>query len=414
MKFFNFFFLLSVFLDMSQIQLLFPILGALQTQKIVIGLAMFGIISQPALIDNIRNAMNTPTIGVLIFLVAWILLSVPFGVYPGQSLVFITQSYWKVLITFLLVIAYVSTMDDVGNLVWVYISSVGMLAIITILSAGFGRMEINADVYDANDTALQFLLALPFAVWKFKSLTGYKRLIALLIALILLIGIVKTDSRGGFLGLVAVVLVIMLQLKTLEKRSLFGIFFMLAMVGCGFLYLADAAYIERISTMLTPSQDYNTASSTGRLQIWDRGIQMMFMNPILGVGVYNFMSAEGMIFAEIGARYQAAHNSFVQVGAELGIPGLVAFCLLIWRTLKNIRSLSAAEIISNKKITESKNLVATYSITGAITAFVVSGFFLSAAYITSLYFLLAMAVAIFSANHIHAKVIKQEKMFTEY
>lgn len=399
---------------MSQIQLLFPILGAMQTQKIVIGLAMFGVISQPMLMDNIRNAMNTPTIGILIFMITWILLSVPFGVYPGQSLAFITQSYWKVLITFLLVIAYVSSMDDVSNLVWVYISAVGMLAVITILSSGYGRMEISADVYDANDTALQFLLALPFAVWKYKSLSGYKRLFSFLIVVILLIGIVKTDSRGGFLGLVAVVMVTMLQLKTLEKRSMTGIFFMLAVLASGFLYLADAAYLERISTMLTPSQDYNTASSTGRLQIWDRGIQMMFMNPVLGVGVYNFMSAEGMIFAEIGARYQAAHNSFVQIGAELGIPGLVAFTLLIWRTVKHIRSLSTAAIKANHKISESKNLVASYSITGAITAFVVSGFFLSAAYITSLYFLLAMAVAVFSANHVVAKVDKSEKAFTDY
>jgi O-antigen ligase len=399
---------------MSQIQLLFPILGSMQIQKIVIGLAIFGIISQPTLIDNIRNAMKTPTIGVLMFMVAWILLSIPFGVYPGQSLVFITQSYWKVLVTFLLVIAYVSTMDEVSSLIWVYITAVGLLALVTILSAGYGRMEINADVYDANDTALQFLLALPFAIWQFKSKTGKKRIAAIVIAGILLVGIIKTDSRGGFLGLVAVVMVIMLQLKTLEKRSLFGVVFILVLITCGFLYFADAAYIERISTMLAPSKDYNTASSTGRLQIWERGIQMMFMNPVLGVGVYNFMSAEGIIFAEIGARYQAAHNSFVQIGAELGIPGFIAFCLLLWRTVKYIRSISASAIMENIKITESQNLVAAYSVTGAMTGFAVSGFFLSAAYTTSLYFLLALSVAIFSANHIQAPVAKPEKVFPDY
>lgn len=303
-------------------------------------------------------------------------------------------------------------MEEVNKLVWVYITAVGLLAIVTIQSSGGdGRMEINADIYDANDTALQFLLALPFAVWKYKSTTGMKRLFAILIALVLLVGIVKTNSRGGFLGLVAVVMVMMWQIKSLENRSLFGIIILLFILSIGFVYFAGDGYIERISTMLTPSKDYNTASSMGRVQIWERGIQMMFMNPVLGVGVYNFMAAEGMIFAEIGARYQAAHNSFVQVGAELGIPGFIAFCLLLWRTVKYIREISGSALKDKKAI--SLNLITAFSVTGSITGFLVSGFFLSAAYTTSLYFLLAISIAIFSANHVQSPGVKSERITSD-
>lgn len=392
---------------MSQIQLLFPILGTLQTQKLVVAIALFGLLSQARLVENMRNALSTPTVRPLIFMVTWILLSIPFGVYPGQSIMFITQSYWKILVMFLLIISYVSTMEEVNKLIWVYILAVGLLAIITILSSGGGRMEINADVYDANDTALQFLLALPFAVWKYKSSKGIKRWLAIFISIVLLVGIVKTNSRGGFLGLVAVVLVIMWQIKALEKRSLFRIFLLLAIMSIGFIYFAGDSYVDRISTMLAPSKDYNTAASTGRLQIWERGIQMMFMNPILGVGVYNFMSAEGMIFAEIGARYQAAHNSFVQIGAELGLPGFIVFCMLIWKTVKYIKEVGRNAYKENNSLT--LNLAISYSVIGSITGFVVSGFFLSAAYTTPLYFLLAVSISIFSATHLYAVGAKPEK-----
>jgi len=222
------------------------------------------------------------------------------------------------------------------------------------------------------------------------------------------VGIIKTDSRGGFLGLVAVVMVLMLQIKTLEKRGLFGILIILLVLIIGFLQFADEGYLDRLSTMLTPSKDYNMSSSTGRLQIWQRGIEMMIMNPVLGVGVFNFMTADGVLFAEAGARYQAAHNSFVQIGAELGVPGFIAFCLLFWRTIKHLRIISSGIIENGSAPTQ--NTVIAYSVIGAFAGFLVSGFFLSAAYISSLYFLFAMSVSILSANHVQSSIARSEKV----
>src|SRR5256886_14550022 len=58
--------------------------------------------------------------------------------------------------------------------------------------------------------------------------------------------------------------------------------------------------------------------------------------PAFGIGINNFERAEGTIsdkarrsFAGDPIRWVAPHNSFVQVGAELGLPGLILWSSLI-------------------------------------------------------------------------------------
>ena len=74
----------------------------------------------------------------------------------------------------------------------------------------------------------------------------------------------------------------------------------------------------------------------GRIQIWQRGMGYMLDHPLLGVGAGNFPTAEGTISSIArntpswkGVRWSAAHNSFVEIGAELGVPGLILFLLTL-------------------------------------------------------------------------------------
>ena len=106
---------------------------------------------------------------------------------------------------------------------------------------------------------------------------------------------------------------------------------------------ASDQYWDQMSTIMSDA-DYNRTDESGRMQIWRRGIGYMLQNPILGVGPNNFQTAEGMLspFAErqqfgVGVRWNAAHNSFVQVGAELGIPGLILFLAIIATAFRSLR-----------------------------------------------------------------------------
>ena len=72
------------------------------------------------------------------------------------------------------------------------------------------------------------------------------------------------------------------------------------------------------------------------MEVWKRGVGYMLRRPVLGVGADNFYVAEGTLSERgrqqqfgRGFKWSAAHNSFVQIGAELGIPGLVAFIAML-------------------------------------------------------------------------------------
>ena len=103
------------------------------------------------------------------------------------------------------------------NTIWSYIFASGLLALSTIMTTSGPRLSISADIYDANDTALQFIVVLPFVIWKFISSNGIKKILSAIISLLLLIGIISTQSRGGFLGLVAVMAVTMYQMGKLKN-----------------------------------------------------------------------------------------------------------------------------------------------------------------------------------------------------
>src|SRR5207245_416927 len=143
----------------------------------------------------------------------------------------------------------------------------------------------------------------------------------------------------------------------------------------------------------------NRTGETGRLQIWQRGIGYMFTHPVLGVGAYNFGVAEGTISPlarlqeyNIGVPWSAAHNSFVQVGAELGIPGLLLLLTAIASALATLRRAARAKPRGPAGPRPPPPLA--QALMGSFIGFVVGGFFLSLAYSDMFYTLLGLAAGL--------------------
>lgn len=66
-----------------------------------------------------------------------------------------------------------------------------------------------------------------------------------------------------------------------------------------------------------------------RWQNWTGGFRMIKNYPIFGVGTYNFSVFYPIYKLDIAEEVQNAHNNFLQVWAEQGIVGFLAFCA-IW------------------------------------------------------------------------------------
>jgi O-antigen ligase len=119
----------------------------------------------------------------------------------------------------------------------------------------------------------------------------------------------------------------------------------------------------------------------------------MAMHPVLGVGAFAFPSAEGALAPQaargefgIGFKWSEAHNSFIEIGAELGVMGLVLFVALL---VSGVRTLSR---IGGGPPGPAAFLAQI--LTASLVTYVVSGFFLSAAYWTYLYVLLGMVLGL--------------------
>jgi O-antigen ligase len=160
------------------------------------------------------------------------------------------------------------------------------------------------------------------------------------------------------------------------------------------LAAASAEYWARMSTILS-DDDYNRTDESGRMQIWQRGIGYMLSYPVFGVGPNNFGTAEGTLSPlakrqqfGVGVRWNAPHNSFVQVAAELGVVGIALFIALFVTAFKALRVAGW-----RRRTPRGEPALLSQTLTASLLGFAGGAFFLTLAYSEMLYALLAFSVA---------------------
>ena len=146
-----------------------------------------------------------------------------------------------------------------------------------------------------------------------------------LVATLAMVGvIVLTASRGAWMGLAAAALVL------IALRWRWGwLAALLAAAG-------GAATIWRIgpqqaAEMVIASKALGGADQ--RLEIWSRAIYMLQDFPFTGIGMGAFRQVANLLYpfflAGPDAEIPHAHNIFLQVGVDLGLPGLMAWLALL-------------------------------------------------------------------------------------
>ncbi len=342
--------------------------------------------------------LKSRTTTCLLGLLLWGAISVPMALTGGVAF-----HYWldfaRAVAMYVVIAASVRSARDVERLVLVYVG-ITVLYTVIILS----RFQLGPDnwrlahlyYYDANDLATLIVTALPLALYfalahRWLAL----RVLAIVGLLILVVALIRSGSRGGFLAFLALVAFILVGFTTIPARArVAGLVVILTVLSA----TASDKYWTQMQTIIHPHEDYNLTDDAGRVKIWKRGIGYMLARPAFGVGMGNFQTAEGTLSTLArageygrGVRWGAAHNLFVQVGAELGIPGLLLFGTLIVSLFASLRRVtqSARASPGGKDLSR-----LSQSLMAALVGFVVGGFFLSLAYADMLYALAALSVAL--------------------
>jgi putative inorganic carbon (HCO3(-)) transporter len=170
--------------------------------------------------------------------------------------------------------------------------------------------------------------------------------------------LILTYSRGAWLSVVVVIIVC----GVLYNRKLLWLLLALPLLALG----AHDAVLERFASILNPTD----TSSTLRLALWESTLAMISDRPLLGIGwgAYWLVYPQYDFFVQdASTKIFHAHNMYLNIAAEIGIPGLLTF-LAIWyghlRIALTIRSRTADNWLAGLML----------GVIGAFLSLFVSGF----------------------------------------
>lgn len=328
----------------------------------------------------------------MVFLIAALgVLMAPFAVAPDDSIEVLTDTYLKIVLIFTLMVNLLDSRDrllSILNLVLAGGTFIALSAIMHYLAGDFGkevggvaRIEgVGGGMFsNPNDLATALAMLMPLAVVLGFTRRGMARLVYFGCALLLAIGVIVTLSRTGFMGLMA--LGVVLWWKLSRGRRIRYAFLALLISGV-FLAAMPGGYGRRVVTIFNPEED-TTGSAQERTEVLKRALNVAIARPVIGVGMGNFhIYSVGEV---------KAHNSYLEISAELGVGGLLAYLILLFAPLKSLRRIEHKSR-GAAKLRELHLL--SIGMQATFVAYLVCSFFSSIQYQWYIYYPVAYAISL--------------------
>jgi putative inorganic carbon (hco3(-)) transporter len=189
---------------------------------------------------------------------------------------------------------------------------------------------------EANYEALMLLLAMPSAFWMWRhDPTKWWRRIGLGCALLLAGAEIITESRAGIVAAGVMGLLGILR----SKHKLGGL---AALTFAGFLTFAygPSDLAQRFKSIKFSGEALNGDEGSTRIHIelLKAGLYMMERHPVFGVGLGQFKTRALQYnpdMLKIVNRGWVAHDIFMQIGAECGLPVLLLFLSMVGVAYRN-------------------------------------------------------------------------------
>ena len=379
----NYVIALFMVVSVGRIHELFPVLMDFPIGKITLLSALLASLTVTNKLDN-KKFYRAITKRFIIYMVLCY-FSVFLSVWKSQSFEMLKGPVFSIIVLYYILNKSIQTFWHVKFYIHTLIVCAVVLALATISLNASGRLSVG-ETFDPNDLAMFLVTILPFIVVSIFNVCNWKKILLLAAVSVLILAIILTGSRGGFLGLIAVGgYFVITKIPNIKKLNMskFSIkkIFLLFIVGVVLVVFAPGSYWDRISTIFNPEQDYNMTSSRGRIAIWEEGIKMIMDHP-LGVGIAAFPAAQGMLY---GGYYQTAHNTLILVTAELGLLGLWAFLSLYHAAFASLKL-----VVHDRTNICDELLPYKTAMKGSLLGFFVTSFFLSQAYSALFFALLAI------------------------
>ncbi len=283
------------------------------------------------------------------------------------------------------------TQERLRALMWVVAGSIGFLGVhgaARFLMSGGDRVKgIGGNFSDNNDLALGINMALPL-LWYIREEVSSRVLRGALLVVFGagVVAVVGTYSRGGFLTLVTVLL--FLWAKSSRRLAFVAVAGVVALAAS---FVIPDRFGERMGTIGNYREDQSALS---RILCMNTAYNIFLRHPATGVGLDNML----VVFydylppdADLGLAREpgVAHNTYLQIAAEAGLPAVVIYLTLIARSLRVLNRIEKPGGGASEALVRYARMVQ-----GGIVVAVVGTMFLSRIQLELIYVLFASVAVI--------------------
>jgi O-antigen ligase len=188
----------------------------------------------------------------------------------------------------------------------------------------FYRLRGLGTINDPNDFGQVIICVIPLLFILWRKNKGLANSACVLLPLGgLLIGVFLTHSRGALVALIA--------LAVVSTRKRIG--------TIPALMLAAVMFALSMALQFTGGRDISASSGEDRTALWGESLQLFKSHPLFGVGFGNLPDYLG----------HTAHNSVAVCAGELGFFGLFFWSLFLFPTLRDALVLASPEKVSEGK-----------------------------------------------------------------
>ena len=293
------------------------------------------------------------------------------GLFSGSG-VYAVSRYFAFLTFLPFVLVSVETPRDVGRVLRIM-----TLSLVVVFPYALRQMirfgdRLGVGLYETNYFATILVLVIPLAfVFASQAATPTRRWLWMGAGLLLVFELFLTSSRGGFLGLLVAGMVYVYR-----RHGLGGAAAVMIVLLAGIIVVPTdlGSRMWAVFDTDTPAPAGLEASNRAHVALFWAALRMIGDNAIFGVGPDNFKSLSTLYTGlEQG---NIAHNSFLEVAAEFGLPVFVIFVLLVFSVFRILNR--AARLGATP---EGWRLAGwAEGLRSGLTGFLVAGCFISAQY----------------------------------
>jgi putative inorganic carbon (HCO3(-)) transporter len=216
---------------------------------------------------------------------------------------------------------------------WVLSAASALAAILAVRNFLSGTTLLAKPLYgDPNDLAYVLATTLPFALWLIRE-RHWRRVLAAVLGGIIVVGLALSLSRGAMLGLAAGAL---WYVFTHGRRA--RVLLLVLGVAALAVLVVVRSDESRVDVALGAKEQVAQANVESRLTSWRAALVMAQDHPLIGVGPGNFQLYYFVATGHPpGSVSYVAHNAYLEVAAELGLPALMLFVAFLGRSYHRLR-----------------------------------------------------------------------------